>query len=34
MTEEGAQAKEAEALETYRASHSGKNPKYNKNSEG
>ena len=34
MTEEGANEKEAEALETYRSSHSGKNPRYNKNTDG
>jgi predicted GIY-YIG superfamily endonuclease len=34
MTEDGAKKKEAEALERYRKSHSGKNPKYNKDSDG
>jgi len=34
MTEEGAKEKEATQLETYRKSHDGKNPKYNKDSDG
>lgn len=34
MTEEGAKKKEAESLEKYRISHEGKNPKYNKDSDG
>ena len=34
MTEEGAKKKEAESLEKYRKSHGGKNPKYNKDSDG
>ena len=34
MTEDGAKKKETEALERYRKSHSGKNPKYNKDSDG
>ena len=34
MTEEGAKKKEKENLRTYRKSHGGKNPKYNKDSDG
>ena len=34
MTDEGAKQKEAEALEKYRGSHGGKNPKYNKDDDG
>ncbi len=34
MTEDGAMQKETQALERYRKSHSGKNPKYNKDSDG
>ena len=34
MTEEGAKAKEAEKLKTYRRGHKGKNPKYNKSCDG
>jgi len=34
MTEEGAKNKEADNLETYRKGHEGKNPKYNKDSDG
>lgn len=34
MTEDGAKQKETEALERYRKSHGGKNPKYNKDSDG
>lgn len=34
MTEDGAKQKETEALERYRKSHGGKNPKYNKDSYG
>lgn len=34
MTEEGAKEKESKQLETYRKSHGGKNPKYNKDSDG
>ncbi len=34
MTEEGAKKKEAEALETYRRGHGGKNPKLNKDDDG
>ena len=34
MTAEGAKKKEAEALAAYRKSHGGKNPKYNKDSDG
>lgn len=34
MTEEGAKQKEAENLERYRRGHSGKNPRYNKDSDG
>lgn len=34
MTEDGAKQKEAEALETYRAGHGGRNPRYNKDDDG
>ena len=34
MTEDGAKKKEAKELETYRKNHKGKNPKYNKDSDG
>lgn len=34
MTEDGAQKKEATALETYRKGHGGKNPLYNKDDDG
>ena len=34
MTSEGAKRKEAESLQTYRRSHGGKNPLYNKDSDG
>ena len=34
MTEAGAMRKEAEALETYRRGHGGKNPKYNETPDG
>jgi len=34
MTEDGAKKKEAESLEKYRQSHGGKNPKYNKDTDG
>lgn len=34
MTEDGAQKKESEALETYRKGHGGKNPLYNKDDDG
>lgn len=34
MTEEGAKKKEARDLQTYRRGHGGKNPKYNKDSDG
>ena len=34
MTEDGAQKKESESLETYRQGHSGKNPLYNKDDDG
>ena len=34
MTEEGAKKKEAENLERFRRNHGGKNPKYNKDSDG
>ena len=34
MTEEGAQRKEEKNLQTFRNSHSGKNPRYNKAPEG
>ena len=34
MTEEGAQQQEADALETYRRSHGGKNPRLNKDDDG
>lgn len=34
MTEEGAKTKEAKALKTYRLHHGGKNPKYNKDTDG
>ena len=34
MSEDGAKQKETETLERYRKSHGGKNPKYNKDSDG
>ncbi len=34
MTEEGAKAKEADQLEVYREGHDGRNPRYNKDSDG
>ena len=34
MTEEGAKEKEAEDLAQYRKTHEGRNPKYNKDSDG
>ena len=34
MTQDGAKKKEVDNLETYRRSHSGKNPKYNQDSDG
>ena len=34
MTDDGAKQKETEALKKYRDSHSGKNPKYNKDDDG
>ena len=34
MTEDGAQKRESEALETYRKGHGGKNPLYNKDDDG
>ncbi len=34
MTADGAKKKESKSLETYRKSHKGKNPKYNKDSDG
>jgi predicted GIY-YIG superfamily endonuclease len=34
MTKDGAEKKEADALESYRRSHGGKNPPYNANDEG
>ena len=34
MTEEGAIKKEQKELQTYRKTHQGKNPKYNKDSDG
>ena len=34
MTEEGAKKKEQKELQTYRNTHQGKNPKYNKDSDG
>ena len=34
MTEEGAKRKEAENLDRYRRGHNGKNPRYNKDSDG
>ena len=34
MTEEGAKKKEVDALKRYRDGHGGKNPKYNKDSDG
>lgn len=34
MTEDGAKQKESEALEIYRRNHGGKNPKYNKDTDG
>lgn len=34
MTPDGAKAKEMQSLETYRQNHSGRNPKYNRDSDG
>ena len=34
MTEEGARKKEQKELQSYRKTHQGKNPKYNKDSDG
>ena len=34
MTEEGAKAKETDQLEAYREGHDGRNPRYNKDSDG
>ncbi len=34
MTEDGAKKKESENLKTYRRSHDGRNPAYNKDSDG
>ena len=34
MTEEGAKIKETEQLEAYRKGHGGRNPRYNKDSDG
>lgn len=34
MTEEGARKKEAENLERFRRGHGGRNPRYNKDSDG
>ena len=34
MTPEGAKRKEAQDLKTYRQTHGGKNPKYNKDTDG
>ena len=34
MTEEGAKKKESDALKTYRQRNKGRNPKYNKDSDG
>ena len=34
MTDDGAKRKEAEQLKTFRKGHQGKNPKYNKDSDG
>ncbi len=34
MTDDGAKKKEKESLAAYRKNHSGKNPKYNKDSDG
>ena len=34
MTKDGAKKKEEEALETFRKNHGGRNPKYNKDSDG
>jgi len=34
MTEEGAKQKESQDLSTYRRGHGGKNPKYNKDTDG
>lgn len=34
MTEDGAKQKEADKLRTFRQGHGGKNPKYNKDSDG
>jgi predicted GIY-YIG superfamily endonuclease len=34
MTEEGAKVKESKVLKTYRKDHGGKNPKYNKDTDG
>ncbi len=34
MTKDGAKAKEQHSLETYRRNHGGRNPKYNRDSDG
>lgn len=34
MTDDGAKAKEAEGLATYRKGHGGRNPRYNRNTDG
>lgn len=34
MTEDGAKAKEAKDLDQYRQNHGGRNPRYNKDSDG
>lgn len=34
MTEDGAKTKESQSLKTYRRSHEGRNPKYNKDTDG
>ncbi len=34
MTEDGAKKKETESLDKFRKNHGGKNPKYNKDSDG
>ena len=34
MTQDGAKAKEKQSLETYRRNHGGKNPRYNRDSDG
>jgi hypothetical protein len=34
MTEEGAKQKESDMLESYRRSHGGRNPRYNKDNDG